>query len=686
MVIVGESITRRAVDSRAVPPLNLRMHEALQKAAQLMIGGDLERAALLCSPLMDDPRHRADALHVMGVLRSEQGAVEESLTFLNQAAALQPANIDLQFNRANVLLRAGRYDAARAAFEQVQKARPQDPGVLNNLGTCWFEQGVYDRAVDCYQQAVTCAPSHAGAWQNLAQAHLKAGRAAPSLEAAERSLALRADHFETRFTRARALLGLDRANSARESLLSLVDEHEARPDVMHALAVANLHCERPADALAVVDRALAADADSAALHVTRGSALVALGRGEDAVEAYRRAMALSPEELEAPVNLAQYYELANDIVAAEEAARGVLERAPRHAAAILVLARCRRRAGDYDGALAALELVHEADVDPETFKAREFEMGAVHEKRRSAEDAWPHFQRANRIAAALAEQSGVDGASYRAAVDAMLNWLSERAPAQWATSPKPARAPIFVVGFQRSGTTLLDAMLGAQAGFEVMEEPRTLSRVVARLGNYPERLAAMSDEEVATARRVYWETVAELGVGEAPYIVDKSPLGLVHGGLIHRLFPGASIVFALRHPYDVCLSCYMQDFALNAITANFTRLETTAALYAQVMTTWQRLQERLPLRVHTLRYESLVEEPVAELERLADFLDIDWEGGVEAHRSHVRQRGLIDTPSYHQVGESIYRDAAYRWRRYKRHLEPVLETLAPFANAFGYPQ
>ena len=132
----------------------------------------------------------------------------------------------------------------------------------------------------------------------------------------------------------------------------------------------------------------------------------------------------------------------------------------------------------------------------------------------------------------------------------------------------------------------------------------------------------------------------------------------------------------------------MQSFQINDAMANFFSLADTAAFYAKVMGAWRHFAEVLPISHHVVRYEDLVEDLVedfaAETARLFDFLGLAWDDAVLDYADHARSRDLIGTPSYHQVTQPIYREARYRWQRYRDQLAPVIETLGPYAEAFGY--
>ncbi|MFQ5468640.1 MAG: sulfotransferase, partial [Kiloniellaceae bacterium] len=155
-------------------------------------------------------------------------------------------------------------------------------------------------------------------------------------------------------------------------------------------------------------------------------------------------------------------------------------------------------------------------------------------------------------------------------------------------------------------------------------------------------------------------------------------------GLARRLFPDAPVLIALRDPRDACLSCFMQRFQFNDAMANFFALESTAEAYAAVMGLWLQLRDALAPPWREVRYENLVEDFEAEVRGVLDFIGAGWHPEVAAYREKAA-RQVITTPSYRQVTGAVHGRAAGRWRRYRTELEPILETLAPFVQAFGYP-
>ncbi len=232
-------------------------------------------------------------------------------------------------------------------------------------------------------------------------------------------------------------------------------------------------------------------------------------------------------------------------------------------------------------------------------------------------------------------------------------------------------SPLFLLGFPRSGTTLLDTFLMGHPAFEVHEERPFLD-------------AAAAQPDTVSARAAYRSALAREMRDPSRIQVDKYPLASARAPLIHRMFPDARYLFALRHPCDVVLSCFMTRFRLNWGVSAFLHLDDAVRTYDRVMTVWQRSRMRFDLSVHEVRYEELIEDPGQVLRGIADFAGAPFDPAMLEHQDTAAARGMISTPSHGQVVQPLYKRAAGRWHRYRDQLEPYFAQLEPWCTAFGY--
>ena len=250
-------------------------------------------------------------------------------------------------------------------------------------------------------------------------------------------------------------------------------------------------------------------------------------------------------------------------------------------------------------------------------------------------------------------------------------------------------SPVFLVGFPRSGTTLLDTILRSHSGVQVVEEQPILQDVklllekngIADLSSYN-----ISPEILQMAREKYEHNIQqylERSVKSDVWI-DKLPLNIFHVPWINILYPQAKFIFALRHPMDVILSCWMQNFKLNPSMVNMVDLDQTVEFYCLAMSTFKVARERYRLCVHEIKYEDLITDMKKETSALLEFLNLKWEPELENYRATAIQRGQINTPSYSQVVQPLYEKSKYRWLNYEKFLNKYLPDVEQWINHFGY--
>lgn len=263
----------------------------------------------------------------------------------------------------------------------------------------------------------------------------------------------------------------------------------------------------------------------------------------------------------------------------------------------------------------------------------------------------------------------------------------ERVPAQF----------VFMVGFPRSGTTLLDSILRSHDSIEIAEEAPTLRNTIINAFRdlHPERITgdwnelnrAFFQTDPAHLRKLYSKEFArQLGATIKPgkFYVDKLPLNLAHAQHIAHMFPTAHFVFSLRDPADCVFSCYQQDFALNDAMFQFTSLHRAAHTYDLAMKLWFDAVDTLKIEPTMVRYESLIEDLRTEVHPVLDALGLDWQDSMEKFHETARKRKFINTPSANQVREKLYTTSVAKWRRYADEESSWVQTLEPWRRRFGY--
>lgn len=610
---------------------------AMRAVADLMRAGRIEDARATVGRALAAGIDSDRLLAIAGMLAWRAGDPAGAIAPLRKLLAHQPDDRATRLNLAAALTETG-------AFADVETVLAPLAGefAADRLRAFAAQQtGDQDRALALYRAVLAQRPDDADSWANLGNVHNARDTVDDAIIAFERAITLRPGD-------ARLYLNL-------AGVLERADRRTARLRVMRD---AKIHAP-----------------DDPAVLLELGLAEAAEGNLDAAEAALDRAIALRPDAPGPYLELGLLLESRNRIAALDDlAARAEARIGPE---AALLSAWAAFRANRFDEA-AVLARAVPVTVNP---VRRLHLLAQVADRCGDPAEAFGLFEQMNAASLAAAPPLPA-GPTYREQVAAATASF-RAAPPMPPPLPVDGPPPIFIAGFPRSGTTLLDTMLGALPDTYVLEERPFLAAIEARTGTADP--ATLNRDEAAALRRYYGEMLREL---EPDFthgrLIDKHPLHGARMPLIHRLFPDAPILFVERHPYDVVLSCFMANFELNLGMRSFATLDEAARTYDAVFAAWTLAEERLPLKVHRVRYERLVEDARNELTQLLAFLDIEADPATLDHRAAAQRRGHISTASYSQVAEPIYHRAVARWRRYADHLKPVIPILAPWAARMGY--
>jgi tetratricopeptide (TPR) repeat protein len=248
-----------------------------------------------------------------------------------------------------------------------------------------------------------------------------------------------------------------------------------------------------------------------------------------------------------------------------------------------------------------------------------------------------------------------------------------------------ARDPIFIVGMQRSGSTLVEQILASHSAIEAAGERANLERLAKKLGDdggplspaYAGNLRTLDSDGLAREGRAYLERIRLHRTQGRRHFTDKQNYNFWHIGLIHLVLPNAKIIDVRRHPLACCFSNFTQYYVTQSapFSHRLTDLGRYYRDYVQVMDHFDRV---LPGRIHRLIYEALVADPEKEVRRLLDHLGLPFESTC---LEFYRNDRALDSASSEQVRSPISTDAVDRWRNYDPWLAPLKAALAPAVSA-----
>lgn len=651
----------------------------MAQATRAFHEGDFPRARDIAQRAAQAQPKNPQVIQFLGIAQTRAGAPFEGLATLENALRIAPGDKALRLNTARAALDAGDAAGARrlckpiahdpmglrmmaeaakqardhpqaiADYRQLVKLQPDDGQILNNLGNVLLEEGDAEEASEVLARAAALLPEEPQVWLNLGRAH---------------TACTRYEEAEAAFDRAMSLNPVD-------------------PPTNFELGKSLFRHGRSSDALLRLSEAARSGIRDPQLFVLIGLSYAALEQREQAEQSYRVALSVDPSYARAVLALAILLEQGNrledlEALLADARAREIDAAVVRYVEALVL-----RRRGDLEGALDAV-----VTADPEHLDTvvRDQFIGQIADRLGNVDLAFASFSAMNEGMMAQPNAARYDGSEHRRLVAQRTASVTVPWYASWQNSAPPDghAAPAFLGGFLRSGTTLLDTILMGHPQTEVREEEAMIPRIEEVGGPY-EGLPTLTPDRIGAMRSAYFAELRRGGVVRPDArVIDKYPLMTLRAAYIHRAFPDAKFIFALRHPCDVVLSCWMQNFRVTSAMASFLTLDNAARLYHAAMTHWERCRAVMPLAVHTVRYEDMVVDLESELRPLIAFLELEWDDTLLDHQKTARDRGYIRTPSYAQVTEQVYTRSSGRWEAYRRHLEPILPILAPWIERFGY--
>jgi len=619
---------------------------------------------------------------MLGMLQSKAGNTERAIEHLRVAHRARPNDPIVANNLATALAKSERRAEALELITDELIAADRSGDLLKLRGFLAQMTEDFELAIRSYLEIVAAAPDDCEMWNNLGNAYRCAGRMDDAIDALEKAAKLDPFAAPIRLNYASALFVDGEWILAERELRSMAEDFPDDPVPLRELHALLKEDGRDEEALAAIEGALKRAPDDIVLLLAYASHLSFILEAAKSEQVYRRVIELDPDNSLAHIGLAVCFDLTNRTDDLERLVVDAERRQIGPNALNFIRAFVHRRAKRYAEGLAFLE-----QVPPEVESSRRAHlMGQLLEGVGRFDEAFVEFTKMNELVSKEGPPPEVKASNYRELIRTRSADMTREWADRWReeTLDYEGLTPVFLVGFPRSGTTLLDTLLMGHPGVEVLEEEKTLFSTSEILADH-DAIPSMDDDTIRAAREAYFTAARDLTpLSRGNLLIDKNPLAMNALPSIRRLFPEAKIILALRHPCDVVLSCYVTNFRLNAGMANFVRLDTAAELYDLSFSYFERFQQLLPLPTHTVMYENVVADRHSELRRLFDFLGLDWHAAVLDHQSTALGRGRIKTASYAQVTEPIYKRSAGRWQNYRKHLEPIFPVLRPWVEKFGY--
>ncbi len=245
---------------------------------------------------------------------------------------------------------------------------------------------------------------------------------------------------------------------------------------------------------------------------------------------------------------------------------------------------------------------------------------------------------------------------------------------------------VFLIGFPRSGTTLLDTILRTHSKINVLEEKPFLlearHKYFKNKNNNLKSLMDITQKEIDEIRYDYLRNIDSTKLKNS-IIIDKFPLSMIELGFIKIIFPDSKIILSLRHPCDVITSCFFSFFKINDAMINFLDLNHTVDFYNRVFDLFEFYEKELNFSYFAIKYENIVIDFKKEVSSLLNFMGLSYEQKLENFFLTAQKRDKIFTPSYSQVIDPLYKSSIGRWENYLE-IKNIEKNLNKWINKFNY--
>ena len=644
------------------------------RGVALQESGKLKQALASCDRAIHlDPNYAA-AYCNRGVTLHALKKPKEAVQDYDRAIQLKPEYAEAYCNRGVTLETLGQPENAAQAYDRAIQLNPNYAEAYCNRGVTLNTLGQPEEAVQAFDRAIQLNSDYVVAYCNYGITLQELGRSDEALAAYDKAIWLKPDYAEAYFNRGVSLQALKQPIEALQAYDKAI---QLEPDYAEA------HCnrgvmlqgiEQPEAALAAYDRAIQLKPDYAQVYCHRGASLEYLGQLEEAVVWWERAIQLKPDYPKAFMNCGNVALKLGNLKEATEHYIKVTQLDPDYAQAYHCLGILKKYKSN-DPHIGQMENLYErTGPDGKGRVTLCFALAKAYDDLGGLDKSFSYLQEGNRLR--YKELNYDIGVDKRMITKIMEIFSAGSLARNVAPEGSLSKHPIFIVGMPRSGTTLVEQILASHSQVYGAGELEYMARLVHPIlsnlldQNGSQDSSKISEDEISLVRDGYLEALAELNVAEK-IITDKMPLNFLHIGFILSTFPEAKIIHLNRDPRATCWSIYRHSFRSKGIGCAYDMgaLAGFYRLYIELMSFWR---ERFPESIYDLGYEYLTENQEGETRKLLQFCDLEWE--EQCLDFHKTKRTVI-TSSNVQVRKKMYKGSSEAWRKYQKHLQPLINEL-----------
>jgi tetratricopeptide (TPR) repeat protein len=659
-------------------PAPSRIETELLRVRAHLDRGEFAHVLSAGQPLLREIPQNRDLLYMIAVSQRYMHRIPDALATLDVLERYHPAYSRLFQERGHCHVATRSAAPAITAFLHAVNLNPSLPASWNALQALFRMTGQgadADYAADQVAKLASLPPEIATAFSMFAD-----GEIYDAERVVRQYLLTHGDHVEGMRLLAKIGVELDVLDDAEillENLLVLAPNHDV---ARYEYAIVLLKRHKHVRAREEMEKLLQTDPGNRMYRTTHATVCTGFGDYDKALPLYREILAESPQEAELHLSIAHALKTLGQTQDAVESYRAAAAARPYFGEAYWSLANLKT----YRFTDAELDRMRADEASPEIRPVDRyhlcFALGKALEDRGEYAESFIYYERGNALKKTECRYKPEPlerNARLQAAVCNREFFAARRG------FGCESKAPIFIVGLPRSGSTLIEQILASHSLVEGTMELADIPRLVQELQGrettqsdprYPGVLAKLSAEDFRRFGEKYLGDTAVYRTGKLHFI-DKMPNNFRHLGLIHLMLPNAKIIDARREPMACCFSNLKQLFASGQqFTYSIDDISRYYRMYVDLMAHWEAA---LPGKILRVQHEDMVDDLESNVRRILDFCGLEFEPGcIEFHKT----KRTVHTASSEQVRQPLNREGVDQWRHYESWLGPLKIALGPAAR------
>ncbi|WP_300354403.1 tetratricopeptide repeat-containing sulfotransferase family protein [Alcanivorax sp.] len=614
----------------------LKLAQALEKKSQWQKAAEVYQSILSSSP--SDPT----ALSRLATLCSRAGENRISATLFQRLSTVRKLESGELAAFGRALLGCGNKKMAAQLLQQSLLQNSMQADAWYQLGRLLAESKDFERAAGCFQRVTSLTPNDSMAAEALAQCLLKSGHYALARPVVEKLYSLDPDNSKLALAYAQLLYHTGRLQQAI-SQLSVIVERDSSLKPLLWLAMSYMQIGDKASFDAIESEILTfpeklTSEQKQELKLWKSRCYMQIGEKESAIS--------------------MIYE--------------VLDAQPSNATAWQYLADAMPSGID-EGRLSMLHESIEKESDSMRLGGLYFALGCIYENCSDKTKEVEAYEKGNK---AIAPQRHHYDEALRESAAELIDYFSLQQIKTLSAAGDRTFRPIFILSMPRSGTTLLEQVLGTHSGIAAAGESTVMDYVLDQrkqslgLESRREYLKALSIDEIGLLAAEFRVMISKVAESDSPVIVEKGMNNVRDAGLLAAMFPEATFIILERHPMDVGWGCFKQNFSYQNFSYSYDGIASEFSRFFALKKHWL---EHLPKKPFAVRYEDMVLDLRGTVKPIIESCGLDWEEGCLEFQ---QRRVAVATASMNQVRKGLYSDSLNRWKNYGDLMGPLYSALA----------